>query len=583
MQRAVRGKFAHPLPPKEPSTNWQLYQRVASLLSIDTPAQREIFLLWFVGGLAGVITFYLRGIYLGRSYDIFIDEITYLHIAQNVAEHLQVTLYGKTFYLHPPAFFFIEAAFLKGFDITGSTISQIYAVRYINAAFAGLSTTAILMIARHIGGWPAGLIAAALFALDPFIIKMNSLNLLDTSAVGWVLAGYWALLSTVEEKRNAWTLWHKLAGLRLFATRWLPRDLNRADIATTDRSRPPGIWRPLLAGCFFGLALLTKDMTACLTLVPLAVCFLLNWAVPRITAVVTAMVTTLTYLTYPLTVFLIGDWDRFATQKLSGIARLAGLVKITGVNREHGPSLLDTVLTRIDQFGSTYLLFALGMIGLGVLLLFGRSASRLIAIWTASAYALLAYAALFGTLEEQFFYFLVLPSLLATVTGGAVLIQTGLVQGRAQRLVFVSLIVLVLFLVGWNSKRWIESHFTPDNGYERVLAYLERHVPPESRVAATSETAQFLLDDYKSGPWGDWYSVEALLTHMPDYVLVDPHALRWNYGSQGNKLLEWLQQHGETVFSVSRTSGEQLTLYRLDLDIRTGVAVEDRATDLHSQ
>jgi 4-amino-4-deoxy-L-arabinose transferase-like glycosyltransferase len=485
--------------------------------------------------------------------------------------------------LHPPAFFFIEAAFLKGFDITGSTISQIYAVRYINAAFAGLSTTAILMIARHIGGWPAGLIAAALFALDPFIIKMNSLNLLDTSAVGWVLAGYWALLSTVEEKRNAWTLWHKLAGLRLFATRWLPRDLNRADIATTDRSRPPGIWRPLLAGCFFGLALLTKDMTACLTLVPLAVCFLLNWAVPRITAVVTAMVTTLTYLTYPLTVFLIGDWDRFATQKLSGIARLAGLVKITGVNREHGPSLLDTVLTRIDQFGSTYLLFALGMIGLGVLLLFGRSASRLIAIWTASAYALLAYAALFGTLEEQFFYFLVLPSLLATVTGGAVLIQTGLVQGRAQRLVFVSLIVLVLFLVGWNSKRWIESHFTPDNGYERVLAYLERHVPPESRVAATSETAQFLLDDYKSGPWGDWYSVEALLTHMPDYVLVDPHALRWNYGSQGNKLLEWLQQHGETVFSVSRTSGEQLTLYRLDLDIRTGVAVEDRATDLHSQ
>lgn len=538
--------------------------------------------------LVGIVSFGLRAINLGRSYDIFIDEITYLRIAQGVAATGQVKLYGKTFYLHPPAFFFIEAAYLRLLDLSSAMIQQVYAVRYLNVGFASLSAIALFLLGRRVAGYGAGLVAATLFALDSFIIKMNSFNLLDTSAMFWVLAGYWIIVPALDDTRVPRSLsellaasqvraqqarsrlvrrcWRAIALVGAVTERQMLRFGRSIELVEPQAGQALPLWRSSAAGLAFGLALLTKDMTAFLTILPLIGCFVFNWLLARRTAVWIGATICLTYAAYPLTVALVGDWQNFADQKLRGLQRLSGAVKITGLNRHGGPTLLETLIARLDQFGTTYALIGLGALAMLILLLYGSAAGRLLGLWTASAYALLAYCILFGTLEEQFFYFLVLPSLLATACAGTMLRRDGLIGGRWRGLLVRGTTALVLLFVGWSSYHWYTSHTTADNGYEQVLSFLEQQVPIDSRVAATSETAQFLLEEYKSAPFGSWHTLEELQAGAPDYLLVTPHTLAWNHGDAATPLLSWINRYGEPVFTFRGKSDSLLVLYRLPKD-----------------
>ena len=76
--------------------------------------------------LVGIFTFLVRAIYLGRSFDIFIDEVTYLQIGRAMGFRQKLELAGQPFFLHPPAWFIIEGAYIRLFNITGNVIAQIY-------------------------------------------------------------------------------------------------------------------------------------------------------------------------------------------------------------------------------------------------------------------------------------------------------------------------------------------------------------------------------------------------------------------------------------------------------------------------
>lgn len=179
------------------------------------------FLIPILTILVGIATFGLRAINLDRSYDIFTDEITYFRIALGVADNLHVKLYGETFYLHPPAFFYIEAAYIRLLGVSGSMIDQIYAVRYLNVGFASVSAMGLFLIGQRIAGGTAGFAAALFFALDSFIIKMNSFNLLDTSALFWIVAGYCMLLTGIDDDRTVQPEWHMIAaGTARRAAEW---------------------------------------------------------------------------------------------------------------------------------------------------------------------------------------------------------------------------------------------------------------------------------------------------------------------------------------------------------------------------
>jgi hypothetical protein len=485
---------------------------------------------WLWPVLAGLTVFALRAYRLGISFDIFIDEITYLELSRSVVDGFRVYLYGEPFFLHPPAWFFIEGGFLRLIGTGGTLIEQIYATRVLVVLMASLSGGLIFLLVRRVAGLTAAMVAVALFALDPFVVKVNSLNMLETPTLLWVLAGYTVIVYTLPNENGA---------------------------------RRFGAAGAILAGFFFGLAILTKDMALFLTLLPLAAMFVANWVLARRHVVAIAATALAVYAVYPLVVALSGHWQLFLAEKFTGLQRFAGLIRVTGFGHEGGgPNFFDTIVARLEPFASTYLLLALGVVSVGVLLARGGHLNRLIALWTASAYALLGYAIFFGTLEEHFFYFLIIPSIVACTTAGAAMYGWVVKRGAAGAGIAVAGVFLAL-LLAWNGYQWVRAHTHPDNGYEEVLAYLRNSVPPGSRVASTSQTAQFLLDDYQSGPWGDWVEPAALAAFDPEYLLIDEHSLQWNHGPKRGPLLEWIRANGRPVYVFTSRENHRLVLYDL--------------------
>lgn len=476
--------------------------------------------------LVGLSLFLLRAVNAGQAYEIFIDEITYLRLAQSVAESGRVLLGGEPFYLHPPAFFFLEAAYLQLVSLPEGLIAQVQSVRVLNLLLGALSGLLLFLIAERAAGLRAAVIVALLFAVDPFIIRNNSRNLLDTSAIFWALLGYWLLVGGMARERT--TL---------------------------------GRGRVLLVGLCFGLALLTKEMMAFLTLLPLALLAGLRWSLARASALGIGAVALATYAIYPLAVFIGGDGRWWVEDKFRGILRLAGFIQETGMNRDLGISFLQAIVGRLVEFGFTYLLIGLGVAALVYLIRQQDAIFRLLALWAASAYALLAYLIPFGTLEEQFFYFLIVPAVLVIAVAFALYWKRA---GDSRGPIVAGALLLGFAFFGWSMLRWSAIHFSPSNGYEQAMAFVEETVPADARVASTSEVGQFLLEEYGSGPWGDWHSVEALAEHDPDYLLVNEAQVAWDFGDRARPLYEWLATEGTLVWEFEDVSGDRIWVYELE-------------------
>jgi 4-amino-4-deoxy-L-arabinose transferase-like glycosyltransferase len=517
---------------------------------------------------AVVVAFGLRAFRLGVSWDVYIDEFNYLQISQGVLHTLWVIGPDGPFYLHPPGLFFLEAAYIKLFGIGGDLIHQLFGVRYLVAALAGLSAGALLWSGRRLAGWPAGIAAAAFFALDPFCIKMNSHNMLDTPTTLWVLLGYGVLLSALVRE---------------------------------DR-RPVSWWRTVAAGVLFGLALLTKEVSVFITLLPLGVCFVLGWALARKRLALAGVVALIVYALYPAIVYAIGDWELFLDKKFDGISRLAGLVQFTGFNQRGGPSFLGAIVSKLDEYAMTYVLLATGAVAVCVLLLtsLGKApAQRLLVSWTSSAYALLAYITFFGTLEDQFFYYLVVPSILATTvttalvlrkvqTGGTSILATTVTTAlvlrkmhgggvgrhpagavwrtrdgwRGWRLALeVVAAVFVVALALFSAYIWAVVHTIPDNGYQRVASYVEQ-LPGGSRVAVTSQTAELLIERHVGGR--TYTSVEALREDNIDYVVINEELVNEGWEQPPPEVYQWVRDHGRLVYGfVNQRSAGLLGVWRL--------------------
>jgi hypothetical protein len=501
--------------------------------------------VWLAPVLVALLAFATRAWAIGPSYDIFIDEVTYVRLVQSMGTVFAPILYGEPFYLHPPGFFVLGAAYWALFGSPSEIIAQIHSLRLLSAVCAAITAVALFMIARRLGGLLAGVIAALVFIADPFVNKMNSLVLLDTPALMWVSLGYLALLTALPTTARPGMMWN--IARRKQSPEALAED-------TTAIAR----WRIVAAGVAFGLALLTKDMTAFLTLLPLGIMFVVGWVLPRAQTFALGTITVLTYLPYPLAVAVAGDWRRFSGDKLFGFRRLAGAVQETGFNREQGPSLLDAIILRLTQFGTTYVLIAVGAVAILLLLWRGGAVATLLASWAISAYVLLVYCTLFGTLEEQFFYFLVVPVIAASA------VALGAWAGRSRHFLARAVYGFVLcFFVSWGLVHWVGLRQVPSDGYAQVLQYVRTIATPDEKVAAIPETAQFLLEEHATGPWGVWYDPAAIDEFDPTFVLLDTKQITWSGTQEAVDLQRWLQSNGKPVWSMHTDRDRTLILYRI--------------------
>jgi glycosyltransferase involved in cell wall biosynthesis/4-amino-4-deoxy-L-arabinose transferase-like glycosyltransferase len=379
----------------------------------------------------GLATFAVRALMVEHAFEIHVDEAVYLRISQNLARSLRLTydLAGDhPFFLHPPLFFLIEAAYLRLLAPSGDPVQQVVAVRYLAAFFGALSGAVLFALCRRLaGGWAAAA-AAAMFALEPFIVRMGSRNFLEPSALFWVLLGLCALVRLL------------------------------------DRSNPRPWWPVPAAGLAFGAALLSNEPTALITLLPLGLCALLGVFAVR-EAAATAAWALAAYAVYPLAVALSGNLGEFQQQKLAGVGRFVGLMVTTGFNGKAGPSFLQAVASNWQAFAPTYALLGAGLLATIWLVFRSDPGDRLVACWAGSAYALQAYAVLFGTNEEQYFYYVAGLAILAVVKAARGALSEAPIPSQRPRRALALALAVPLLVLGVSGYLALDRYVTSDNGH----------------------------------------------------------------------------------------------------------------------
>jgi 4-amino-4-deoxy-L-arabinose transferase-like glycosyltransferase len=478
--------------------------------------------LGIFGLTVGVRLFHLRS-----AYDVFLDESTYSRIAAGAAVDGRLVFGNFPFYLHGPLSFYLQALWIHVFGTTGTAIEVIHGLRVLNVLVAGLIAVLLFSVVRSVTSRVYGLIAAALFAFDPFIISFDSRLFLETLATLWVALGFYLLLPLAGED--------------------------------PDRSRQRR--RALAAGFAFGLALLTKETSAPLYVLPLLWCAVRARPLPRFAAVTALVTAAVTYLPYPLTVIATGAGAQFSEQKFGGVERMLGLVKETGFSRPGAPSLLSRISAELSTFLMTYVLIGLGVIAAVWLYRRGTGRQRLVATWGLAALCMLAFQITQGTIEEQMFYYLVVPSVV-TVACALSFVSTG--RPASPRRVAAALAVAVA-VAGFDVATWVNAHTRNDTAIVRAVAWMQSNAPRDTRVAPLADGIQLLLPDYVLlfNPEAGDVSPAQLQAAGTQLVVTSSLQAEQGYSAASPSLLRWLELHARRRFAASGASAGTVVIWQL--------------------
>jgi 4-amino-4-deoxy-L-arabinose transferase-like glycosyltransferase len=397
-------------------------------------------------------------------------------------------------------------------------------LRAVTAGFGVAITLLVLALVTRAAGRVAGVIAALLVATDPFVIRFDSRVMLEAPAMTWVVAGYLALLPAIQRRDE-----------RLAA----------------------------VAGLFFGLALITKEPTAFLTVLPLLALAAGRFTAPRRIPLTAFAACCLVWLVPLVVLVASGDVGEWFDEKGSGVLRLVGAVQETGFNQPGAQPFTAKLVDNLVHLGSTYALFATG--GLSAVWLAARwwrrrgagaerDAQLVVSLWQLSASALLFYAMGFGTLEEQMFYLLAIPSIATSAIAASIALRSRTLAGVA---------IPVLLLAGvlaFNGQAWAATHVRErDDAYAQFVRWAEPRLAAGTTVAVTEDTMQFVLRDLDLGTWA---TPAELGREDAEYVLVSTRLADEGYGTGTPELIAFLESiRAPVVFRAQgRTLGE-LRLY----------------------
>ncbi|MFE9773610.1 ArnT family glycosyltransferase [Streptomyces sp. NPDC005931] len=483
-----------------------------------------------IAAAACLLTVTVRLLGVDRSTDLFVDEVIYQEVSDSAAEGGFPRTDTGLFFLHPPGFFYLWAGWSRLLG-TDTDIAGVYAGRVLNGVLAGGTAALLVLLVSRAATRGAGVVAGLLFLADPYCIRQNGLAIMETGALLWVLAGYLQLLALT-------------------------------------RDPPPGraVLRAAGAGLCFGLAILTKDHAALITVLPLVLALALNWGPPRRLAAVCAATAVACYGLYVTVVAAAGHFDAFWDAKTRGIRRLLGLVQDTGFNARRGNPLSERLFEELPTFWPTYVLLILAPAALAVLLRHKDRTHRLLALFHLSAGLTLAYALALGTLEEKFLYLLVVPNIAAVTVAGSDILTRHRAAARPHPrrglLPQAATAVFVAAAVTASGISYAQSRLQADDGYVQLRTFMTAHVPRDSTVIAADGvttrgiTGWTLREDYHVKRIG-------ITSTKVRYAVIPWKLVHDGYGRFTPGEAQRLVRNGKMLFSTHSQMYGKLALYRL--------------------
>lgn len=464
------------------------------------------------------------------SYDVYVDELIYRDVGRSLGQGNLPPLDtdGQPFLVHPPGLFMLQAGWEAVFRPAGDPFQQVASLRLLQTALAVLSVVLLFVLVRRASGSPAaGLVAAGLFAADPYVIRQNARILQETAVMAFVLAGYVVLVAGTRGSQR----------------------------------------RPLLpaasAGLLFGLAVLTKDMAVAVTVVPLLVLLATGWGPPRRHVAVSLAATAVPYGLYLGWLGVRGMADEYWDAKLSLVQRIVGLDVYTGYNA-NGLSVADTFAAQALNYGVSFALMGAGVCGAVFLLAWPRHPSdRVLAVFSLSGAAMVVYGTLFSTIEEHFFYFVAVPAIATASLGVMRVLQSRWFTSdlRRQRVVGSAIAGVLALVLAMDALAWSRTRFEPDDAHQEAVEWLRSHVPPGEGVAYVAVQTEMALEGtgIRAFPLDD---PDRMAASNVTYLVVLEKLVNQGYADATPADVRWYAERGTTVFRDRGRSYDTVTVLR---------------------
>jgi hypothetical protein len=250
--------------------------------------------------------------------------------------------------------------------------------------------------------------------------------------------------------------------------------------------------RRAVAGALFGCALLSKELTFFALGVPVLLWLRreMSWKEPAGILVGAAV----TYAIYPIWSYAVGWGNQFLSLKEFQYDRLVGVFQYTGWNRP-GVSFTQALLVNAADYWTSYLCILLAVPAMVILWRRRDRQSRFLSSWMLVTFVFFAGLVKFGTLNDQFFYYLMIPVLacvayvysfnLPRLVGEA---RRAWRRGDAVNLVYnvnLGLVALVvaLLVIRPNIEVWAQRFaIERDDGMIRISSMVRNVVPARTAI-----------------------------------------------------------------------------------------------------
>jgi len=466
----------------------------------------DVWLAVFCACVAAVALLYN----ISTSPDILYDEAAYTWAAQQVAQEWHLTLNTQPLFVHPPLMFLVQAAWLR---ITGYASAPLAsAIRTARLLAASIGVADVLLIAglaHRLAGHAdprrrrvITAVTAVIAALDPVLTRYDRQDVIEPFAL--------------------------CAGLLTLHAAWGLRDRRALTYVS-------------VTGLLGGLALLTNEITVFLVAVP-PLFALLERNRPLFRRSLAAFGIAVGFLA----LFLVwaaelGLAGSFVDIQTATLRRLLGLVQITGLNVP-GVSLVSAVGRSIGHYSSSYIVLLAGFAAM--LWCWGRrntSRGNFVTAWLTASHGAAAYIVAVGTLNEQFFVYLLPASIV-----GSVLVADALVATRARRRGRAAVAAGCTVLVGLSAAGWVSNYAGVGDGVVLATRFITTTLPACAAVNVSGDPDKYSY--LQPGRPFTYFSVgAAALADGVHYFLLSPVDAIERAGDMSPALASWISGSGQRL------------------------------------
>ena len=447
---------------------------------------------------------------ISTSPDILYDEAAYTWAAQQVAQEWHLTLDTQPLFVHPPLMFLLQAAWLRITGYASAPLAPAIRIARLLAASAGVADVLLIAgLAYRLAGHAdprrrrvITAVIAVIAALDPVLTRYDRQDVIEPFAL--------------------------CAGLLTLHAAWGLRDRRALTYVS-------------VTGLLGGLALLTNEITVFLVAVP-PLFALLERNRPLIRRSLAAFGIAVAFLA----LFLVwaaelGQAGSFVDVQTAILQRLLGLVQITGLNVP-GVSLVSAVGRSVGHYSSSYIVLLAGLAAM--LWCWGRrntTRGNFLTAWLTASHGAAAYIVAVGTLNEQFFVYLLPASIV-----GSVLVADALVVTRARRAARAVFAAGCTAVVGLSAAGWVSNYAGVGNGVVLATRFIAATLPACAAVNVSGDPDKYsYLQPERTYAY---FSVgAAALADGVHYFLLSPVDAVERDGDMSPALARWISGSGRRL------------------------------------